>query len=95
MAILENPSSRLKTTAIVVGVALAALTVGSYFLGIEHLFGYTRVAMAAVLLVAFVKVWLITQYFMDIRHAPRWLSAIVNGWTAVSGVVVIGLYIAL
>lgn len=95
MTLLESRSSALRTTGIVVGVVLAALTVGSYVLGVDHLLGYTRVAMAVLLVVAFVKVWLVTHYFMDIRHSPGWLGVLVNGWTIVSAGVVIGLYIGL
>lgn len=93
MTILENNSNGLKITAVVVGVVLTALTVSSYILGIDHLLGFSRVAMALVLVVAFVKVSFVSRYFMDIRHSPRWLSAVVNGWIAVSGMLVVGLYI--
>ncbi|MCW2655753.1 MAG: hypothetical protein JWR32_6729 [Mycobacterium sp.] len=51
--------------------------------------------MALVLVVAFVKIWLITSYFMDIRHAPRWLGALIHAWILVTASLVIGLYIAL
>lgn len=78
-----------------VAALLTVLTVGSYFLGIDHFLGFSRVAMAVILLIAFVKVWLVTEYFMDIRHAPNWLKIVVNGWTLVTAGVVIGLYIGL
>jgi heme/copper-type cytochrome/quinol oxidase subunit 4 len=95
MTVNENQSGALKKTAIAVGVALAVLTVGSYVLGIDHLLGFSRIAMAIILVVAFVKVWLVTQYFMDIRHAPRWLGRLVYGWILLSGTIVVGLYIGL
>ena len=91
----ESRSGSLKKTGVVVGAVLAALTAGSYVLGIEHLLGFSHVALAVVLVIAFVKVWLVTRYFMDIRHSPRWLSIVVNGWTILSAGVVIGLYIGL
>ena len=95
MSILETRSSTLKKTAIAVGALLSALTVGSYILGIDHLLGFSRAAMAVVLIIAFVKVWLVTQYFMDIRHSPRWLKVIVNGWTVITAGVVVGVYVLL
>ncbi|BBY62658.1 cytochrome C oxidase subunit IV family protein [Mycolicibacterium helvum] len=93
MTILSDNSASLKKTAVTVGVVLAVITVGSYVLGIDHLLGFSRLAMAVVLVASFVKVWLVTQYFMDIRHSPRWLQLIVNGWTLLSAAVVIGLYV--
>lgn len=78
MVLIETRSGTTKTTAIVVGVVLAVLTAGSYLLGIDHLLGFSRLAMAVILVVAFVKVFLVTQYFMDIRHSPTWLKLIVH-----------------
>ena len=48
MALIENRPNALKSVAIAVGVALAALTVGSYVLGVDHLLGFSRMAMAIV-----------------------------------------------
>jgi len=82
-----------KSTALAIGVLLAILTGSAYFLGIDHLLGFSKVAMSAILLVAFVKVGLVTQFFMDVRHAPRWFNLLVTGWVGVTAAVVIGLYI--
>lgn len=95
MTIKATRTDAVKRTAIAVGAVLAVLTVGSYVLGIDHLLGFSRVAMAVILVVAFVKVWLVVRYFMDIRHAPRWLALLVYGWTLLSGAIVVGLYIGL
>jgi caa(3)-type oxidase subunit IV len=95
MALIQTRSGTTKTTAVVVGVVLAALTLGSYLLGIDHLLGFSRLAMAVILVIAFVKVFLVTQYFMDIRHAPTWLKVIVHGWTVLTAGIVIGLYVGL
>lgn len=95
MALIETRSGTTKTTAIVVGVVLAVLTAGSYLLGIDHLLGFSRLAMAVILVVAFVKVFLVTQYFMDIRRSPTWLKLIVHGWTILTAGIVIGLYVGL
>jgi heme/copper-type cytochrome/quinol oxidase subunit 4 len=88
-----NPPRRLAATALYVGAGLLLLTLGSYVLGIDHLLGFSRVAMAVVLVIAFVKVWLVTSYFMDLRKAPRWLGAIVNCWILGTCLLVIGLYL--
>jgi caa(3)-type oxidase subunit IV len=93
MTILSESSASLKKTALGVGAVLAVITVASYVLGIDHLLGFSRVAIAVVLVAAFVKVWLVTQYFMDIRHSPRWLQVVVNGWIVLTAALVIGLYI--
>ncbi len=95
MTLIEIRSGTTKITAIAVGIALVVLTAGSYLLGIDHLLGFSRMAMAVILVVAFVKVWLVTRYFMDMRHSPTWLKVIVYGWTILTGGVVIGLYIGL
>ncbi|MCX2930701.1 cytochrome C oxidase subunit IV family protein [Mycobacterium sp. CVI_P3] len=93
MTTLWDNNASLKKTAVTVGVVLAVITAGSYLLGIDHLLGFSRMAMAVILVAAFVKVWFVTQYFMDIRHSPRWLQMIVNGWTVLSAAVVVGLYV--
>jgi heme/copper-type cytochrome/quinol oxidase subunit 4 len=92
---ISHPVRSLQSTAQYVGATLIALTVSSYVLGIDHLLGASRTAMALVLLIAFVKIWLITSYFMDIRHAPRWLGAVIHAWIFITASLVIGLYIAL
>ncbi|OPX12055.1 hypothetical protein B1790_05850 [Mycobacterium sp. AT1] len=76
-----------------VGCGLLLLTLGSYVLGIDHLLGFSHAAMAVVLVIAFIKVWLVTSYFMDVRHAPRWLGAIVNCWIVATCLLVVGLYV--
>lgn len=91
---ISQPARAMQSTAQYIGATLIALTVSSYVLGIDHLLGVSRTAMALVLVVAFVKIWLVTSYFMDIRHAPRWLGAIVHGWILITASLVIGLYIA-
>jgi len=90
----EKQASGLTATALLVGGVLIVLTVGSYWLGTDHLLGFSRLAMAVVLLIAFLKVWLVTHFFMDMWHSPRWLKAIIYGWVFITGTLVLGLYIA-
>jgi heme/copper-type cytochrome/quinol oxidase subunit 4 len=93
MANNEISTRTVKSTALAIGIVLAGLTISAYFLGIDHLLGFSKVAMSVVFVVAFIKVWLVTQFFMDVRHAPRWFNLLVTGWVLVTAAVVIGLYI--
>lgn len=93
MATPNHYAGTLKNTAVSVGAVLVALTVGSYLLGIDHLLGFSRLALSAVLVIAFVKAWLVTRYFMDIRHAPVWLRILVDGWIVLTGAMVVGMYL--
>ena len=40
-------------------------------------------ATAGVIIVAFVKVWIVGFQFMELRHAPRWLRHAFDAWIAV------------
>lgn len=82
-----------KTTALTVGVTLIVLTIGSYALGIDHLLGSSRTAMSVILLIAFVKVWLVAAFFMDLRRSARWLNLLVTGWIVTTCAIVVGLYV--
>jgi heme/copper-type cytochrome/quinol oxidase subunit 4 len=93
MTTIHDQPRHLTATARYVGGGLLLLTFGSYVLGIDYLLGFSRAAMAVVLVIAFVKVWLVTSYFMDVRHAPRWLGAIVNCWIVATCLLVVGLYV--
>ncbi len=91
--VINDQPRHLTATALYVGGVLLLLTLGSYVLGIDHLLGFSRAAMAVVLVIAFIKVWLVTSYFMDVRHAPRWLGSIVNCWILVTCLLVVGFYV--
>jgi len=93
MANIEITTRTAKSTALAIGIVLAGLTVSSYFLGIDHLLGSSKMAMSVVFVAAFIKVWVVTQFFMDVRHAPRWFNLLVTGWVLITAAVVIGLYI--
>ena len=38
------------------------------------------VATAGVIIVAFIKVWIVAFQFMELRHAPRWLRHAFDIW---------------
>ncbi len=42
-----------------------------------------RLATAGVIIVAFIKVWIVGFQFMELRHAPRWLRLGYDAWTVV------------
>ena len=37
-------------------------------------------AIAGVIIVAFIKVWIVAFQFMELRHAPRWLRHAFDAW---------------
>jgi Prokaryotic Cytochrome C oxidase subunit IV len=42
-----------------------------------------KVIVSVIVLLALGKCWLIVQYFMEVRHAPRWLQIATTGWMVV------------
>ena len=47
-----------------------------------------------VLLIAAVKSRLVIRWFMEVRHAPRWLKRATDGWLAVLFLLLSGIYFA-
>ncbi len=43
-------------------------------------------ATAGVIVVAFLKVWIVGFQFMELRHAPRWLRHAFDAWIVAVGV---------
>lgn len=41
------------------------------------------VIIALIALFGLAKCWLIVQYFMEVRHAPRWLQIVTTAWMVV------------
>jgi hypothetical protein len=88
-------TSIVRAPAVKVWAALVLLTCGSFWLGVDHGLGTARGALAVILVIALGKAWLVGRYFMELRHAPRWLQGVVDTWLLVTGGVVIGMYVAL
>ena len=65
--------------------ALATLSVSTVLLAQS---GATGLLSVAILLVAVVKAWLITDGFMEMRHAPRLWRRLLVSWALVLAVVV-------
>lgn len=81
-------------TLIVVWAALVAVTIASWWLGrsTDAPFHVDQMITVGVLLVAAVKVRLVIHYFMEVRHAPRWLKWTCDGWLAVLFLALFGFY---
>lgn len=83
----------LRDRVTLVWLVLVAATLLSFGIGGEHLVGDASVASAIVLLVAFLKTYLVGAYFMDLRGAPIALRAVFGGWVVVACGGVLGLYL--
>lgn len=83
--------------ATIAWLVLSAITIGSWWLAPGHS-GHTTgpsvpITLAVVLLGA-IKGRLIIRYFMDVRHAPRWLRTATDAWLAVLWIGVLIAYLA-
>ncbi|MDX8152974.1 cytochrome C oxidase subunit IV family protein [Patulibacter brassicae] len=85
---IERPT--LLVWSILIVATLLSWTLGDGLL----LTGDARLATAAILVVAFVKVHLIAAYFMEVRHAPRGLRFLVDGYVAGVCALLVTLYLA-
>ena len=86
MRTLANP-------VVIVWLVLAAITMTSWAVGAEHIPGSARNLTALLLVIAFVKVWLIGRYFMDLRSAAVPLRLLFDGWVFVVGTVLTAMYL--
>lgn len=75
----------------IVWAAMILATVASWWLGDEH--GPRRVAGVGVLLLAFGKVYLVAEHFMDVRRAPVALRLLVAGWTVTITTTLVVMYL--
>lgn len=75
-----------------VWAVLVAATAISWFVGDDHGVGTGDAAAWAVIAIAFAKVWLVGMHFMELRHAPRLLRRLFEGWVVVVPVVLAVLY---
>lgn len=85
---LDDPATR-------VWAILVVLTAAAFWTGADHGLGTGEVALASVLVIAMIKVRLVAWYFMELRHAPAFLRRVVDTWFLVTGVGIVGMYLAL
>jgi hypothetical protein len=81
--------------AVIVWGLLVAATVTSGWLGLHHGVSSTTVTVAGtfILVITFVKIHLVGMYFMEVRHAPKFLVGLFATWTVATCAVTIGFYI--
>lgn len=72
-----------------VGIGLILLTVGSFWIGIDHFFG-TMWSGLLVMSIAFAKAGAVAHSFLEVRSAPRVLVAAVATWFVLTAAVVLG-----
>ena len=75
----------LASPVVVVWLVLVAITMLSWVLGAEHILGSAKNLTALLVVIAFVKVWLIGRYFIDLRSAVVPLRLLFDGWVLVVG----------
>lgn len=65
--------------------AMAGASVLTYWLGTDHpMLQSARIAAALMLLIAFIKVWVVGNYFMETRDCPRSVRNSFAIWLAFS-----------
>ncbi len=78
----------------IVWAVLAMVTVVSWLTardgGAAHVVNAT--VTVVVLLIAAVKTQLVIWYFMEVRHAPRWLKVTTGGWAAALFALLLSVY---
>ena len=86
----------LPRRATVVFVALVLATCATWWLGTDHPFAdvSVRLAGALAIAIAFVKVHLVGQDFMELRSAPLMLRAAFGAWNVVVGILCVSFYAA-
>jgi heme/copper-type cytochrome/quinol oxidase subunit 4 len=73
----------LLQTSRIVYILLIILSVVSYYLlhGVWTLSHVPKnFVEISIVLIAFVKVSLVSEYFMELHYSPKWLRAIMFGW---------------
>ncbi|WNG80431.1 cytochrome C oxidase subunit IV family protein [Mycobacterium sp. ITM-2016-00316] len=87
-------TSYLRNPLTIAWALLTAVTLVSWLTardtGSAHVLNAT--VTVAVLLIAAVKSQLVIWYFMEVRHAPRWLKAATTGWVISLFALLLGLY---
>jgi hypothetical protein len=78
-------------------VVACLLTVASGWLGLERGGGPASASTAvtvAVLAIGFIKARCITEQFMEVRTAPRWLRRFTTTWLLVLWATILAIYLA-
>ena len=79
-------------TLVAVWAALVLATVVS--IGVHEGLGVGAVATVIVLVLAFVKVWLVGRWFMELRDAPTLLRRLLDGYVVVVPIVLLAVLLS-
>jgi hypothetical protein len=78
-------------------VILCAITIMSWWLAPGHSHNGPAVASVpitvAVVVLGFIKGRMIIRYFMEVRHAPRWLKLFTDAWLTLLWASVLAIYL--
>ena len=80
---------------LVAWLALVAVTLVSWWIGSSHgngEFHSSAPITYAVIGIAAIKIRVIVREFMEVRHAPRLLRRLADGWTLFVVVALLGIY---
>lgn len=87
---------RDRRAILVAWAALSAATVLAWLLSPGESQAETTVGkelVAAVVVLGLIKCRLIIRYFMEVRHAPRWLQLATDAWLAVLWIALLAIYL--
>jgi hypothetical protein len=73
---------------------LTAVTLVSWLTARDTAHVLDATVTVLVLVIAAVKSQLVIWYFMEVRHAPRWLRLATTGWVIALFALLLGLYFA-
>ncbi|RAY10800.1 prokaryotic cytochrome C oxidase subunit IV family protein [Actinomadura craniellae] len=85
-----------KRTVLIVWAALSAATILAWLLTPGESQTATTLGkelVAAIVVLGLIKCRLIIHYFMEVRHAPRWLQATTDGWLVVLWLTLLIIYL--
>ena len=83
-------TSLLRNRITLVWAGLLLATLASWELGASHGLPVAY-AGAGIIVIAFVKVWFVGCYFMELRNAPRVLVTVFSAWTVLVALTLVGL----
>ncbi len=88
-------STNAEKRLLVAWLALVAVTLISSWIGSSHGHGEFRanpLITYGVILFAAIKIRVIVREFMEVRHAPRLLQRLMDGWTVFLVVALLAIY---
>ncbi|MCX4098090.1 cytochrome C oxidase subunit IV family protein [Nocardia sp. alder85J] len=87
-----DPATR---TIVLVWAALTAITVVAWRLAPGHsdTAALSKGLVVAIVVLAMIKCRLVIRYFMEVRHAPRWLRLATDTWLIVLWATLLGIYL--